>query len=98
MRQCALILMLGLLTAAPLSHADRDHGRDRGRDRGDHWQPYGSEDPYAERAGRRAQSQFGGRVLSIQPEHSDEGRRSYRVKLLDEGRVRVKRIGPDEDD
>lgn len=42
-------------------------------------------------AADRAQSQFGGDVLSVSPTF-DGGRRSYRVKLLSRGRVRIVNI------
>lgn len=44
-------------------------------------------------AARRAQSQYGGRVLSVNP--ADEGRSGYRVKILSDGTVRT--LDVDED-
>lgn len=46
----------------------------------------------AEEAARRAQSRYGGKVLSIELRQTPDGKPYYRVKLLSNGDVRVVRI------
>ena len=94
MRGFAIILVQLVLAMLPTAHA---------RDRGDRAQAPGflidpraldqNSEPglSADDAAERAQSMFGGRVLSVSSGYDDRGH-FFRVKLLSEGRVRVVRI------
>lgn len=77
------------------NRGQRDDRRDSrqddwgGGDRGERREPRMSR----QEAARRAQSQYGGRVLSVNP--SDEGRSGYRVKILSDGTVRTLDVDDD---
>ena len=100
MRRFAVISLICLTLFTQVAHArhrDRDRYDDRDEEPGYLIDPRDFDrDPgmSADEAAGRAQSMYGGRVLSVSPE-SDGDRRFYRVKLLSDGRVRVVRIDSD---